>query len=437
MFRRLPAARRGVWAAALVPALLLGVQACAAPSGNARLDSVEASGDGALRIGLILDNAGDSAFLNASQLAAAKLAVEQINAAGGHKGRTVELLPEGAAADAAEFGRDTGAQARSLLEAGADVVIGPSDSSHAPAAIDVLSRAKVPVISPANTATALSSYKSGGYYFRTAAADSAQGSVLAKLAQDGGAKRLAVLHENSDYGAQVSGAVADAATRMGMEVVPAAGFAEGKAGDAVAKLKEAAPDAVVVLARKGAQGALAELLNAGISGKKLILADGAIRQYGSELGAGGLDGARGVLPGVFPGTDFQSELVGIDPELKDMTFAAETFDAVNLAAVAAAAAEDDAGASIAAWLTTVSGGVLPQDSSVEERTPCGSYGECTELLKAGKAPDYDGESGTIAFDANGDVTSANYMVFSYGPDNTATVDGKETATRSLPERSAA
>lgn len=427
---RRPRPNRRLWAVALVSGLALGASACAGPSGNARLDSVEASGDGTLRIGLILDNNGDSAFLNESELAAAKLAIEQINGVGGHKGRPVELLPKDATGDSAEFGRDAGAQARSLLDAGADVVIGPSDSSHAPAAIDVLSRAKVPVMSPANTAAALSGYKSGGYYFRTAAADSAQGSVLAKLAHDGGAKRLAVLHENSDYGSQVSEAVSDAARRLGMEALPAAGFAEGKAGSAVATLKDEAPDAVVVVARRGAQAALAELLNAGISGKKLLLSDGAIRQYGLELGAGGLDGARGVLPGAFPGTDFQNELVGIDPELKDMTFAAETFDAVNLAGIAAAAAEDDAGASITASLTTVSGGVRPPGAPAAERTACSSYRECLDVLKAGKTPDYEGESGPIGFDANGDITSANYMVFSYGPDNTAKMAAKETATRS-------
>lgn len=428
---------RRLGALAVLPALILGVSACAAPSGNARLDSVEASGDGTLKIGLILDNSGDSEFLDASQLAAAKLAVKQINAAGGHKGRTVELLPQDVAADAAEFNRDTGAQARALLDAHADVVIGPTDSSHAPAAIDILSRAKVPVISPANTASALSTYKSGGYYFRTSAAEAAQGSVLAKLAHDAGAQRLSIIHEAGGYGTAVSAAVKEAAGRLGIGSVSAVEFADGKAAPAAATVKDSAPDAVVVIARRGAQAALAELLNAGISGKKLILADGAIRQYGSELGAGGLDGARGVLPGVFPGTDFQNELVEIDPGLKDMTFAAEAYDAVNLAALAAAAAEDDAGASIAAWLTTVSGGVLPKDAAAGERTVCEGYQACLDVLKSGKVPDYDGESGAIAFDANGDVTSADYMVFSYGADNTATVAGKETVSRTAPARTGA
>ncbi|GAP58640.1 extracellular ligand-binding receptor [Arthrobacter sp. Hiyo1] len=79
----------------------------------------------------------------------------------------------------------------------------------------------------------------------------------------------------------------------------------------------------------------------------------------------------------------------------------------------------------------MSGGVRPAsgDAATKERTSCASYKDCVEVLKGAKLPDYDGESGTIGFDANGDVTSSNYMVFTYGADNTARVSGKETASR--------
>ncbi len=116
---------------------LLALTACSGVTGNARVETAEASGDGTLRVGLILDNAGDSSFLNAPQVAAAKLAVKEINAAGGHKGRPVELLPF-------ETSTDTAAQAQALVQATADVVIGPTDSSHASAAVDILSRARTP-----------------------------------------------------------------------------------------------------------------------------------------------------------------------------------------------------------------------------------------------------------------------------------------------------
>ncbi|XAS69632.1 ABC transporter substrate-binding protein [Micrococcaceae bacterium Sec5.7] len=405
---------------------VLAVSACAGPAGNARLESVDASGDGTLRIGLILDNTGKQGFLNASQLAAAKLAVQEINAAGGHKGKPVELLPE-------TVGEDTAAQAKALVGAKADVVIGPTDSSRAPAAIDVLSKAKITLISPANTAAGLSKYKSGGYYFRTGAADVAQAPVLVKLAKDGGAKKLAVVYEAGGYGTDVSNAVTASAKDAGLDSVTAAEFKPGEAQGAAAAAKAAAPDAVVVVAREGAQGAIAELNNAGLSGKKIILSDGAYNQYGSGLGSNALDGAKAIVPGVFPSAHFQAELVAVDAGLKDMTFAAETYDAVNLAALAAALADDDAGTSIAASLIAVSGGTGEDENASQQSGDgarvCKTYKECRDAMKAGKAADYDGESGLIRFDANGDVTSASYMVFTYGADNNAKMSGSETAAR--------
>ena len=422
--RRRTAALRIGRALALSAAAALTTTACLGPTGGARVEQVDASGDGTLRIGLLLDNTGPQHFLNAPQLAAAKLAVKEINAAGGHKGKPVELLPEAISAD-------TAAQAKALVAAKADVVIGPTDSSRAPAAIDVLSNAKTAIISPANAAGGLSSYESGGFYFRTAAADIAQAPVLVKLAKDGGAATIAVVYEEGSYGKDVSNAVAAAAQQSGLGSVAVAGFAPGQAQQAAAAVKAAAPDAVVLVSRAGAQGAIAELNNAGVAGKKLILSDGAVNQYGSGLGSSALGGARGILPGTFASAHFQGELVSVDPALKDMTFAAETYDAVNLAAIAAAAAEDDAGASIAAGLIAVSGGKVPPAGGAAptgEATVCKSYQECLDVLRAGKQPDYDGESGRIAFDAHGDVTSANYVVYTYGADNTATMSGSETAS---------
>ena len=214
-------------------------------------------------------------------------------------------------------------------------------------------------------------------------------------------------------------------------------FTPGQAQQAVAAVKAANPDAVVLVAREGAQGAIAELNNAGLAGKKLVLSDGAVNKYGSGLGARALEGARGILPGVFPSAAFQADLVAVDPGLKDMMFAAETYDAVILAAVAAAAAEDDAGTSIAASLVAVSGGTTAgggqpggQPGNQPASQACTTYKECVEALRAGQRPDYDGQSGRINFDSRGDITQANYMVYTYGEDNLATMSGTEAASSS-------
>ena len=403
-------------------AALLSMTACAGTGGNARTEPAEASGDGILRVGLILDNTGANAFLNAPQLAAAKLAIQDINAAGGHKGRPMELLP-------VHPDQDTAAQAKDLVAAKADAVIGPTDSSHAPAAVDVLSRARVPLISPANTAAGLSTSASGGYYFRTAAADVAQGPVLAKLAKDAGAATIAVLYQDGSYGKDVSAAVTDAAQQSGLKVLPAAGFKPGDAAAAARSAAKATPDAVVLVARDGAQGALAELHTAGLSGSRLILSDGAFARYGFGLPSRALEGARAVVPGQLPTAAFQGKLLAVDPSLKDVSYAAETYDALTLAALAAARAQDDAGRSIAANLISVSGGTAAA-GTVAAPDPCRSYKECLGGLAAAPDINYDGESGPVAFDANGDITTASFTVFTYGPDNNPGPTGHETAGRS-------
>jgi branched-chain amino acid transport system substrate-binding protein len=408
-----------LFAAALCSTLALA--ACSGATGNARTEPAEASGDGTLRVGLILDNAGANSFLNGPQLAAARLAVKEINAAGGHKGRPVELLP-------VEAGGSTASQAQALVQAKADVVIGPTDSSHAAAAVDVLSRARTPLVSPANTAAALSGIASGGYYFRTAAADVAQGPVLAKLAKDAGAATISVVYQEGSYGGDVSAAVSASAEQAGLDVLAAVGFTPGEAGAAAAAVSEAQPDAVILIARDGAQGALAELNNAALAGSRLILSDGAFSRYGSRLGTKALDGARAVVLGQLPSAGFQDRLLGIDPALKDVSFAAETYDAVTLAALAAAKAEDDAGRSIAAGLIAVSGGTA-DGAGAAGTAPCTSYKDCLAGKASGADINYDGESGPIAFDANGDITSATFTVFTYGADNIPAATGVETAGR--------
>lgn len=403
---------------ALSACALLAATACSGVTGNARVEAVEAAGDGILRVGLVLDNTGDNSFLNGPQLAAARLAVKEINESGGHKGRPVELLPVEADLDAA-------AQAHALVAAKADVVIGPTDSGNAEATIDVLSRARTPLISPANTAAGLSAADSGGYYFRTAAADVAQAPVLAKLAKDAGAVTVSVLHQEGAYGKDVAAAVVDSAEQAGLDVALNEGFKAGEAGPAASAAGQAASDAVIVVARDGARGALAELANAGVAGARIIVSDGAFARYGSRLSAKALDGARAVVQGQLPSAGFQDRLLAVDGGLQDVSFAAETFDAVTVAALAAAQAEDDAGRSIAAHLISVSGGSTgaPADSSAADA--CTSYKEC--VASGASRINYDGESGPIAFDTSGDITTANFMVFTYGPDNLPTLSGRETA----------
>ena len=246
-------------------------------------------------------------FLNAPQLAAAKLAVKEINAAGGHKGKPVELLPETISAD-------TAAQAKALVAAKADVVIGPTDSSRAPAAIDVLSNAKVAMISPANAASGLSSYESGGYYFRTVGSRRRPGPRPGQARQGRRRRRPSpwctrkALRQGRlrRRGRRGQGGRTRARGRRRVH-------ARARRSRRPLPRRQRRPTPSSWFPADGAQGAIAELNNAGLAGKKLILSDGAVNQYGSGLGSSALDGARGILPGTFASAHFQGELVAVDP----------------------------------------------------------------------------------------------------------------------------
>ncbi|MDQ6753337.1 MAG: ABC transporter substrate-binding protein [Actinomycetota bacterium] len=401
-----------------IAAAVLATTGCGSVAGNARTATVDASGDGVLKVGLLLDSSGAQDFINSSERTAARLAVKQINATGGLKGKPVQLLPD-------QPGTAVTSQANALVAAGADVVIGPTDSAKAQAAINILSRAKVALISPANTAAGLSEVNSAGYYFRTQAPDTLQGTVLARLATGIG-KKVAVLHEEGSYGTEVGDAVTAALKSAGADIAANEQVKPSAPADAVAKIKAAAPDAVIVVARDGGQAVLAEVANAGIPGSKLVLSDGVTGNYGTGLASEALNGTHGILPGVFPTAAFQSQLLGVFSSLKDMTYAPETYDAVMLAALAATAADDDAGASIASQLISVSGGTVPGAAA---GVPCTGYPDCSALLKEKKGIDYDGLSGPVNFDSSGDITTGNYVVYTYGADNQAAMTGTEKATK--------
>ncbi|MCQ6513174.1 hypothetical protein NPN18_25750, partial [Vibrio parahaemolyticus] len=84
----------------------------------------------------------------------------------------------------------------------------------------------------------------------------------------------------------------------------------------------------------------------------------------------------------------------VDPALTDYSYAPESYDAVIVAALAAAQAKDDSGTAIRDNMQSVS----------EDGEKCTTFADCLKLINAGTDIDYDGVSGPITFDGNGDPT---------------------------------
>ncbi|WP_035769766.1 ABC transporter substrate-binding protein [Arthrobacter castelli] len=402
-------------ATALAGWLAVTAAGCSQSPDNVRAADTDPGGDGVLKVGLLLESTGEQKFLNEAQRAAARLAVQDINDAGGYEGSPVQLLPTQAGEAAAIAARD-------FINSGADVVIGPTDSSSAPAAIDLLSDASTALISPANSAAALSRYPSDGYYFRTFPSRVLEGRALAQQVRRASPGSVAVLHGGSAYATTVTEALQDGLATRGISSkrIP---LAEGRA-QAVQEAEAA--DAVVLVAREQAREALRWLVETGVDPAAVFLGSGATAAFGGDFADGALGGVHGVLAGGVPDNEFQGRLLKLAPDLGHMTFAAEAYDAVVLAALAAADAGDDAGSSIAAHLQEVSG--HHQDSPQGE--PCGSYSRCLEILGQGMTIDYRGESGPVTFNNDGDIITAEFRFYEYGVGNLPRIGG--TIRASLP-----
>jgi ABC-type branched-subunit amino acid transport system substrate-binding protein len=127
----------------------------------------------------------------------------------------------------------------------------------------------------------------------------------------------------------------------------------------------------------------------------------------SDSASGGeLEGMKGTLPLVALSDEFKGRLLEIDPALEDYSYAAETYDAVVVIALAVEVAKTD-GIDFAKEINGVTRG----------GEKCTDYASCLELVKAGTDIDYDGVSGPLEFSGNGEPTQASYGVQVFGADN--------------------
>ncbi|MEI8261924.1 MAG: ABC transporter substrate-binding protein [Actinomycetes bacterium] len=174
------------------------------------------------------------------------------------------------------------------------------------------------------------------------------------------------------------------------------------------------------------------------AGVPLYLVDGNTgNALGEKLPAGTLNGVKGTIPGAEQTQDFRDSMKALDPELIDYSYGPEAYDAVIVAALAAAQAKSDAGVDMAKQLVAITNG--PDN--------CTSYKECLDMIAAGKKIHYNGKSGLIQFWDAGDPTSATIGVYQFGPDNklvdtvqfnkgTITPEGEANAIDGKPQKGA-
>jgi len=150
-----------------------------------------------IKIGCLLDLTGPLAPMGEKMLDGAKMAVEEINAAGGVLGKDVELLVEDGATDGA-IGFD---RVKKLVEIdGVQVIVGPMITPTSELSMPYAKQHKIPLITMSATGVALSEVEGTEWYFRTCLRDDAQGLLLADVVMDKGYTALATIVLDNTYG---------------------------------------------------------------------------------------------------------------------------------------------------------------------------------------------------------------------------------------------
>jgi ABC-type branched-subunit amino acid transport system substrate-binding protein len=373
-------------------------------------------GDGVLKIGTLLPQTGSLAFLGPPEFAGVDLALKDINDAGGYNGKPVAVVNS----DSGDTSTDTASQSVDrLLSNNVDAIVGAASSSVSLSVIDKITGNGTLQISPANTSDELTNYDDKGLYFRTAPPDVLQGRVLGDLIAGDGNSTVGILALQDSYGTGLAENLTKSFEASGGKVVKTVIYDPKAASFSteVGKVKAADPEAIAVIAFDETKKIIPEMVKQGIGPdkKKIYFVDGNLANYDKDFPKGTLKGVKGTLPGVVAGAEFKARLVALKPDLTEFAYAPESYDATILVALAAQAAKDDAGTSIASKMQDVSAG----------GEACTTYKDCLALLKAGKDIDYNGVSGPVEFNSKGDPSEATIGIYSYDATNKyAFVEGK-------------
>jgi ABC-type branched-subunit amino acid transport system substrate-binding protein len=149
-----------------------------------------------LMVGGLLPETGDLAFAYPPMITAARLAIADINDAGGVFGVEVVWI-DGDDGTNPEVARETLA---SHVEEGVHIVIGAAASGVSEAILPDAVAANRILFSPSNTAAELTAVDHDGYYFRTAPSDDLQGAALADMMLRDGVQRIAIVARDDAYG---------------------------------------------------------------------------------------------------------------------------------------------------------------------------------------------------------------------------------------------
>lgn len=364
-----------------------------------------------LKIGVLLGFTGPLEAMSPPMEAGAKLAISEVNAAGGIDGNN---LVEVSADDTCTTADTAVASADKLVNTDKVLAIvgGLCSGVTIAAANSVAIPAGIVMVSPSATSPALTTLDDKDLVFRTAPSDAYNGQVLAKILWDKGLKDIGITYVNTDYGKGLANAIADSFTADGGKVTANIAHEEGKADyrAELGQLSASGTKNLVVVAY--AQGSGHTILQQAIeSGDFTTYAggDGVVdNSLFQGLDPSALEGMTAMKPGspASPGIAAFAALAkagNVDPT---STYVPQAYDAAFLLALAlekTGGKKDGLSQALRDVATAPGDVILP-----------GEWAKAVADIKAGKDINYEGASGPVEFDKAGDVAGVVIQMVAKG-----------------------
>ncbi len=353
-----------------------------------------------LRIGALMPMTGALQAYGESSRNGVELAISEINQAGGVMGEPITLEVSDTQTEP-QAGVD--AAQRLVSVQGVSAIVGALSSGVTiPVASSVSAVEGVPQISNASTSPVMTDLDDNDFLFRTTPSDAYQGVALASVALSEGVDRVSIIHVNNDYGEGLAESFSAAFESAGGTVVATTGYEKGQASyrGELGQISSGESHLLLIGYPENGQTILRQALEGGFF-SQFIFTDGMKSPVIIEnLGAQFLNGSFGTAAEARDDTDaaqhFQSAYEAAYGEVPPVPYIDTAYDAVYSIALAAAAGESTDPVSIRDNLRVIN------DPDGEVIGP-GEFARAVELLEAGAAINYQGASGSVDFDANGDV----------------------------------
>ena len=375
-----------------------------APASSAPDGGEAEAGPPAFTLGFMAPGAGLLNSFSIAQQRGLTLALEDINAAGGVLGGSVELVTAVPSGD-----QPPEAVVDDLEQQGATAFIGPVGSADAFSVEPALAERSLLTCSASATARALTAAPAPGpdgeppnpaVFVRTALRDDYYAAVVDDELMSGEdpPATVAIVGRDDQYANELIASLAADLTARGASVTTIA-YPPRRVTFAAesAEVQELAPDLVILVAYAEAPNMISQLIEDGTAPDRIVGLDGALVPRLAEQAfpsdPGRADGVRVIGPtGDRLLIARLGEVAAVDDQL---VYGAQAYDCAIAMTLAAAATGSTDPVSISGALSAVTGG---------GRT-CSTYAHCIDLLAAGEDIDYDGASGRLDFDAAGDITT--------------------------------